>query len=122
MGHQAGDAALRDLGAVLRDGVRPSDFAARYGGEEFAVVLPETDLGTATQIAERLRQAMSRRWLAAGLGAITASAGVASAPASGPHDPELLLGAADRALYAAKSGGRDRTVAASGESASAPVP
>ncbi len=112
LGHQAGDAALRELGAVLRDGLRPSDFAARYGGEEFAVVLPETELTTAIHIAERLRQAMANRWAAVGLGEITVSAGVASAPASGPHDPEQLLGAADRALYAAKSAGRNRTHAA----------
>ena len=117
LGHQAGDAALRELGAVLRDGVRPSDFAARYGGEEFAVVLPDTELAIAMPIAERLRQSMHSRWAAAGLGEVTASAGVASAPTTGPHDPERLLGAADRALYAAKTGGRNRTVAATGESA-----
>jgi two-component system cell cycle response regulator len=112
MGHQAGDAALRDLGAVLREGVRPSDFAARYGGEEFAVVLPDTELEVAMRIAERLRVAMTERWVRVGLGEITASAGVAAAPAAAPYDPEQLLAAADRALYAAKSGGRNRTVAA----------
>jgi two-component system, cell cycle response regulator len=121
LGHQAGDAALRELGAVLRDGVRPSDFAARYGGEEFAVVLPDAELTTAVQIAERLRQAMTARWAAAGLGPLTTSAGVANAPAGGPHDPETLLGAADRALYAAKTAGRNRTVAATDESASGEV-
>ena len=121
LGHQAGDAALRELGAVLREGVRPSDFAARYGGEEFAVVLPETELTTAMHIAERLRQAIAYRWAASGLGHLTVSAGVASAPANGPHDPEQLLGTADRALYAAKSAGRNRTHAPPQKSPSAPV-
>ena len=112
MGHQAGDAALRDLGGVLREGVRPSDFAARYGGEEFAVVLPDTELDVALRIAERLRQSMAQHWMRNGLGNLTASAGVATAPATATHDSGELVDAADRALYAAKSGGRDRTVAA----------
>ncbi|HZS00863.1 MAG TPA: diguanylate cyclase [Chloroflexota bacterium] len=112
LGHQAGDAALRDLGAVLRDGLRPSDFAARYGGEEFAVVLSDTDGDGALRIAERLRQAMAERWAKNGLGTITASAGVAAAPAAAPYAPAQLVDAADRALYAAKAGGRNRTVTA----------
>jgi diguanylate cyclase (GGDEF)-like protein len=97
---------------VLREGLRPSDVAARYGGEEFVVLLPDIDLPSAIGIADRLRQAMTGRWAAGGLGQLTVSAGVASAPATASSDPGQLLAAADRALYAAKAGGRDRTVAA----------
>ena len=112
LGHQAGDAALRELGSVLREALRPNDFAARYGGEEFAVVLLDTDEGQAVQLAERLRRTLRERWARAGLWHLTASAGVATAPTHGPHEPETLLALADRALYAAKARGRDRTVSA----------
>jgi two-component system cell cycle response regulator len=114
LGHLAGDAALRELGGALRDSVRPSDFVARYGGEEFAVVLPETELILAERIAERLRKTLAQRWSQAGLGDLTASAGVASAPDSAPYDPERLLAAADRALYAAKAAGRNRSLSSRG--------
>lgn len=117
LGHQAGDLALRELGATLRDTLRPTDFAARYGGEEFAVVLQETDAAQAFQLAERLRRVLSERWAQAGLGPLTASAGVATAPTHAPHDPEAILAQADRALYAAKAGGRDRVVSAGGPTA-----
>jgi diguanylate cyclase (GGDEF)-like protein len=112
-GHQAGDLALRELGAVLRENIRPGDFAARYGGEEFAIVLPDTRLAHAVRIADRLRQALAARWAHAGLSALTASAGVASAPQNSPYRPDQLVAAADRALYAAKAAGRNRTVPAS---------
>ncbi|HLI26650.1 MAG TPA: diguanylate cyclase, partial [Chloroflexota bacterium] len=67
LGHQAGDLALRELGAVLRETLRPTDFAARYGGEEFAVVLQDTDAAAALQLAERLRRVLRERWARAGL-------------------------------------------------------
>ncbi len=111
-GHQAGDLALRELGAVLRESIRPSDFAARYGGEEFAIVLPDTVLVNAVQIADRLRQTLAAHWARVGLSELTASAGVANAPQSTPYIPDQLVAAADRALYLAKAAGRNRTVAA----------
>ena len=59
-GHLGGDAVLRTIGAVLGSGVRQIDLAARYGGEEFVVLVPESDLKGATQLAKRLRLAISK--------------------------------------------------------------
>jgi two-component system cell cycle response regulator len=114
LGHQAGDAALREMGIVLRDSVRPGDCAARYGGEEFVILLPDTELATAIVIAERLREGLTRRWLDAGLGFLTVSAGVANAPTTAGFEPSTLLAEADSALYTAKANGRNQTVPALG--------
>lgn len=106
-GHPAGDELLRQVAAVLRRSARAYDMVARYGGEEFAILLPNTDLNEAMQVAERLRQQIaSIQNLHA---PITASFGVAtyrhgSAPAT-------LLYEADSALYEAKRRGRNRICA-----------
>jgi diguanylate cyclase (GGDEF)-like protein len=113
-GHPAGDAALRMVAETLRHVVREGDTAARYGGEEFAVILPGNDESGALQLAERLRSALQKQRVAFEGARIqmTASFGVAVWPAAG-RELEPLLAAADRALYAAKEGGRNRVVAAS---------
>lgn len=113
-GHQAGDAALRSLAGLLRSPhLRQGDEAARYGGEEFVVVLPGSDEERALQAAERLRAALEKhRFIYAGTRIpLTASFGLAIWPTDG-KDPEALLAAADRALYAAKQAGRNRVMAA----------
>ncbi len=117
-GHAAGDDCLRHIAvAVANAARRPGDLAARYGGEEFVLLLPNTDLGGATEVAERLRQEVLSAGLAhAGnppLGLISVSLGVASvAPTpDGPVDTDALLRSADAALYAAKAGGRNRVAA-----------
>jgi diguanylate cyclase (GGDEF)-like protein len=113
-GHEAGDFVLRTVGRVLRDGVRRSDVACRYGGEELVLVLPECDSAAAVRCAETIRASIAALELNLGdvlLPEVTASFGVAVWPAHG-DDGATLLQAADRALYAAKNGGRNRVCTA----------
>lgn len=111
-GHQAGDQVLVGIAICISDSVsRAGDCVARYGGEEFAVLLPDTPAANAFKVAETIRlkvqgwsddQAMS-----------TVSCGIASlVPAAGMDWP-VLVAAADKALYAAKAGGRNQSVVAS---------
>ena len=110
-GHEAGDVILKAVAKVFLDGIRTVDICARYGGEEIAVLLPQTALTGAMELAERLRKAVEAK-LVYHVGAgrhigVTASFGVASYPeAVGTH--EALFPAADRALYLAKKEGRNR--------------
>jgi diguanylate cyclase (GGDEF)-like protein len=99
-GHQAGDRLLKAAAAAWEGRLRKTDLLARYGGEEFAVLLPDCALGDAMEIAERLRTAQPE---------VTCSIGVADW--DGREDIGRLVARADRALYAAKAGGRDRCVA-----------
>ena len=100
-GHQAGDRLLKQLAAAWRQDLRVTDVIARYGGEEFALALPGCDLMDATALIERLRASTPPEQ--------TVSAGLAVW--DGQESAEALFGRADRALYAAKEGGRDRIVA-----------
>lgn len=113
-GHPAGDAALRSLARLLDQHLRKGDQAARYGGEEFVVILPGSDAERSTGAAERLRSALEKhRFVFEGARIpLSASLGVAVWPGDG-REPEPLLAAADRALYAAKQAGRNRVMAAS---------
>jgi two-component system cell cycle response regulator len=109
-GHLAGDKALRALAALIRGEVRPTDLVARYGGEEFVLVLPETAGPGAMTLAERLRARVAGHDLAVAADrtiSMTVSIGVASYP-DGANSVQKLLSAADQALYAAKSAGRNR--------------
>ena len=112
LGHPAGDECLRIVAGAIRDSLwRAGDFCARYGGEEFVVVLPDTPLESALQVAERISAAVRAHDLAhprAPAGRVTLSLGVASVTASAATDPETLIGHADAALYRAKAEGRDR--------------
>jgi diguanylate cyclase (GGDEF)-like protein len=110
-GHDAGDAALRILAGELREEVRGVDTAARYGGEEFAIILPQAGPEGALAVAERLRMRIERTEVP-GVGSITASLGIATFPLHA-SSRDLLVTAADRALYQAKRTGRNRTCSTS---------
>ena len=104
-GHATGDQVIKAVADVLKSCTRDTDLVGRYGGEEFCVLLPRLNLESAAQIAERMRQAIEEK-SCAGI-EITVSVGVASLEfnASKPHE---LVGQADKALYAAKKGGRNQ--------------
>jgi diguanylate cyclase (GGDEF)-like protein len=104
-GHAVGDATLRAFSKRLADALRDPDRAFRYGGEEFCLLLPDTDLAGAHTLAERAREQVTRPFDGT-MRALTASFGVT---AWQPDDAvDTLFQRADRALYAAKSAGRNR--------------
>jgi diguanylate cyclase (GGDEF)-like protein len=108
LGHPAGDAALRELGGLMRAGLRGSDLAARIGGEEFGLIMVGTGKAAAATVVERLRHAVEQRDVGAGEGSrLTISAGVAAAPWDAA-DYASLFALADDALYRAKAAGRNR--------------
>lgn len=111
-GHAVGDDVIRAMGEVLERNTRRMNLAARFGGEEFLVVLSDIDPAEALGFAGRVREEL--RDLELPCGRVTVSAGVATyAPGMGSAD--VLVAAADRALYQAKESGRDRAVLATVE-------
>jgi diguanylate cyclase (GGDEF)-like protein len=115
-GHDKGDDVLAAVGQTLAGGVRASDFVGRQGGEEFVALLPDTDLSGALVVAENLRTAIASMEPLGIAEGVTASIGVAVMPEDG-NDPATLQRMADRALYAAKAGGRNRVETAASEAA-----
>ncbi|MBX3226191.1 MAG: GGDEF domain-containing protein [Labilithrix sp.] len=113
LGHLAGDAVLKHMSALLKRLIRPEDILARYGGEEFVVIARGTDVAQAEVLAERLRAAVEAETIHFDGKdiKITSSGGVASLACCGEsRDRATLLGTADKRLYAAKQGGRNRVV------------
>ncbi len=108
-GHQAGDLVLKEVGVLLNETLRSTDFAARYGGEEFAVILPHTDEENAWNLADRLREKIARKRFVSGGVAfqVTASIGVASLSPGSLSRKVDLVRQADQALYLAKASGRN---------------
>jgi diguanylate cyclase (GGDEF)-like protein/PAS domain S-box-containing protein len=114
-GHQAGDHCLTEVARVIEACCqRAADLAARYGGEEFAVILPETDLGRATDLADRIREAVQVLAIPHAASRVSDVVTVSVGAASIDPDPmltvSLLVAMADRALYQAKAQGRNRVV------------
>jgi diguanylate cyclase (GGDEF)-like protein len=122
--HEAGDAALGQIGQLIQQTIRPEDIAGRHGGEEFLVLMPEVDLATAMDRAELLRRALhsapidlhGRR-----VEAVRCSIGVSLYPLNG-NEPGVCLRAAERAMQQAKEEGRDRVVAAPQPAPAEPSP
>jgi diguanylate cyclase (GGDEF)-like protein/PAS domain S-box-containing protein len=109
-GHAAGDIVLRNFASLLKKSIRSSDYAARYGGEEFVLVLPETGLSDANELAERLRKEINEQSIQLDVDQVikvTASIGVATFPDHGSTWEELI-DAADAAMYRAKNAGRNQ--------------
>lgn len=112
-GHLAGDDVLKAMSHIASESLRAIDIIARYGGEEFAIIMPETEKEEAVLVAERARrnfeELMAGRWESFPRRDITVSIGVASFPGDG-RDAETIIRHADKALYGAKIGGKNRTV------------
>ena len=107
LGHQAGDAALRQVTTASQQQLRATDLLARYGGEEFVVVLPDTDKTHAIETAQRLRKRVGALDIDRGDGVnLTASYGVSTYPEDG-EDQDSLVGRADATMYSAKQSGRN---------------
>jgi diguanylate cyclase (GGDEF)-like protein len=114
-GHQAGDECLKRVAAALQASCRrPADLVARYGGEEFALVLPETELSGAVQVAEKAREAIEQLKIthehSNAASHVSISIGVAAQLPGMTITAEQLIRAADEALYQAKHLGRNRVV------------
>jgi diguanylate cyclase (GGDEF)-like protein len=105
-GHQVGDQVLRQMGGVISRSFRETDVYGRLGGEEFAVLLPDTSIEVALNIAEELIQSIAGM-MAGPVHRVSASVGVASMNA-GDNDLHSLMNNADKALYRAKSRGRNQ--------------
>jgi diguanylate cyclase (GGDEF)-like protein len=109
-GHMAGDNALRGVSKILQHGRRANDVVARYGGEEFAIILLDVGKAAAREVGERICAQVAEFPFEFGgtqpSGKLTISLGVASFPDDG-SEPALVLAASDRALFAAKSAGRN---------------
>jgi diguanylate cyclase (GGDEF)-like protein len=108
-GHAVGDQALQEIVGFFRAHVRSADILGRYGGEEFAILLPDTNLEPAHQLADRLRQAVATTPIAivGGELTITVSLGVAAYNSQRDHQIDDLVNRADQALYLAKRAGRN---------------
>jgi two-component system cell cycle response regulator len=112
-GHDAGDNVLKEFAARLRRNTRGMDLACRMGGEEFVVIMPETEIARARQVAERVRACIAAepfRVNASTQVSITTSVGIAMLERT-DDTPETIFKRADNALYSAKRDGRNRVVA-----------
>jgi diguanylate cyclase (GGDEF)-like protein len=109
-GHQAGDAVLKAISSLIPSAVRKSDYLARYGGEEFVLVLPDSTLYSAVQVAHKLREIIQNRKIHFGGKTISISASFGVASLESKQDGSSLLREADERLYKAKALGKNNVV------------
>jgi len=111
-GHEAGDIAIKSIATICQQQVRDCDFVFRHGGEEFLILLPNTDKNDSIVAAERIRTKIQNTTIDTGSSALglTVSLGISSFPEDGLESLQLVRNA-DNALYKAKEGGRNQTVA-----------
>ena len=111
-GHPVGDVAIKAMAAACAEAIRTVDTLGRLGGEEFAIVLPDTELDAALVVAERIRVAVSQISIPTEKGVVCFTTSIGVAQWTGDDaSAEALLSRADAALYAAKTGGRNKVVA-----------
>ncbi|MHB8772314.1 MAG: sensor domain-containing diguanylate cyclase [Syntrophales bacterium] len=108
-GHQVGDHVLQAVSRTVLAAIRKSDYLIRYGGEEFVLIMPETKLGRAVEVADRLRRIIEISAIQYGGVRIHVTASFGVADLKRDYDRNLLLQEADRRLYEAKVRGRNRT-------------
>lgn len=109
-GHQAGDEALRQVAKTLKEVCRTEDVPCRYGGEEFTIILPDTGKAGAEQLAERLRAAIEEKEINFEGQKLPVTASIGISTFSHQEKGEALIQEADKALYQAKTGGRNKVV------------
>jgi diguanylate cyclase (GGDEF)-like protein len=111
-GHIIGDQVLHGIAQTCMNNLRPDDILGRFGGEEFVILLPETKLEDAKNIAERLRQLIAGTPIKTEIGPVrtTISIGIAIKEKTASISIDQLLSRADRAMYSAKQAGRNRVI------------
>jgi len=109
-GHQAGDKVLRVVARLLQSQVRETDFIARYGGEEFVILLPETELESARQVAEKLRASVEQAAFHYRQKRVPVTISCGLAQFREGDDADTVFARADTALYQAKESGRNRCI------------
>lgn len=108
-GHEVGDMVLQKFSYILLDAIRSTDFCFRVGGEEFIILLPETDAGGASQTAEKIRLLVAEEQFSGVEHPVTVSIGISTVEQQQLDNTNDLLNNADKALYAAKRNGRNRS-------------
>jgi len=111
-GHIIGDQVLITLAKRLQDHIRTPDFLARYGGEEFVILMPETQIKSAQNVAERLRQQVYENSIQTDIGQVPLTISIGAAALDIEVDPNIdkLFDRGDQALYAAKQAGRNKVI------------